>query len=681
MAAETAYIMLGHGSEKPSNPASPNIVPHGCTLVVEVHSGELGYYDPNENLNSIFSYKNKKIFLDPIGNYKELVTLMKHTEQSFAIYKSGDVYPNFKYYLLAEFEAEKDHFSAVESGIIKYPFNYTESKYDSIYGGRIGSKLKISVNASSDIITNLFRMSVLPTEKEVDDFFKKNKYSTISDVIKNDTRSKPADKRISSLTDIFQKDLFDKLGPGVYYNFVCRETSDSVRLKTRLNPVYRNSNINRSLYPIINPLKPLRIQPGYHTNFKPAFKISNRPNFNPNYKYVEPNYTKRLNYQQLLKSFLNKQESLPNKSNYVTKEKIKAFINSRKKHKFFIPEVRQLIEEAEWHRKPYIEKLDLKNVDSEIAGIMIKKQNLIKNKTISNSLKQEKLIKYDNLLRAYNNKKDLTLIKNRIDELKLEIRYINNKNMNESTKIQQLEKLNRKLESFNKSLNTILHEQEALLIGLNSLKNTSSNSYTWKKLKNKNGQLIKNNKGHFKWGKYTVKNKNNTPLPAGWTEYSNTNGTWYVSDFGDSTWNKPTENAKERIIETMPNTKLSGLSNNLSLANLASMGIYPNLAPPVIEQPVIEEVPSLNIVLDPSIKLLNSDARGQLPVGWKYYFKKGQKLYISSTGKIYDKRPILKTSKVNSIGKLPPGWSYVTDGYTSWYKRDIDGEIQQHRPD
>jgi hypothetical protein len=116
--------------------------------------------------------------------------------------------------------------------------------------------------------------------------------------------------------------------------------------------------------------------------------------------------------------------------------------------------------------------------------------------------------------------------------------------------------------------------------------------------------------------------------------------------------------------------------DNFSLKNLANIGIHPYIAPPV----VVEELPSLNIVLDPSIKLLNSDTRGKLPVGWKYYLNKGQKLYISPTGKIYDKRPIIKTSKVNSIGQLPPGWSYITDGYKSWYRRDKDGKIQQHRP-
>ena len=43
MYAETAYVMVGHGNEIVNKSGIKNIVPPGCTLVVEVHSGELNY--------------------------------------------------------------------------------------------------------------------------------------------------------------------------------------------------------------------------------------------------------------------------------------------------------------------------------------------------------------------------------------------------------------------------------------------------------------------------------------------------------------------------------------------------------------------------------------------------------------------------------------------------------------
>ena len=101
MPAQTAYLIMGHGSEIPKSKIR-NIVPPGCTLVVEVHSGEVSYSNDNKFIN----YHNKSIYLDPINNYKEVVKAISNTQRTLAIYKEGDEYPDFSYTLLSYWTSE-----------------------------------------------------------------------------------------------------------------------------------------------------------------------------------------------------------------------------------------------------------------------------------------------------------------------------------------------------------------------------------------------------------------------------------------------------------------------------------------------------------------------------------------------------------------------------------------------
>ena len=446
MAAKTAHIMLGHGGEILNKKI---IVPPGCTLVVEVHSGELNYL---KGFDKIFNYNNKKIFLDPINNYKELVDNFANTKRSFAIYEEGSICPEFDYNLTSYWKYNKhnvlkaDEIRMRDSGVVSYPFTFIKPKYSN-------PKDIYKNTDTSDIFIDKYRMSILPTKEQISSAVNKSKSVRLIEVI-----NKIWSKDFTSILHFKQSELFKILPPGVFYNFVCRETSNNVRERA-LTTVSVVLGINRG----------------------------------------DPyTYTYNVERNQL-------------------KNSIRLPLKTRTRGHYFAPEISEQISEAEIHRKPYISKLGFNNMNTTK---LVAEINFLK----SEISRYQEAVRNNN--KAINELKTYISIinkKNKLNNINIERTTLFNQYINDyityiSDDLEEIEKIKEELK---------LKEKELSLLVNNNPINTSTSNYLWEKQNNK-------------WGKITIKNRNNKgTLPEGWKAYSTNNETWYKAPSGKLQWIRP----------------------------------------------------------------------------------------------------------------------------------------------
>ena len=249
--AETAYVMMGHGEEI-DGPLK--IVPKGCTLVVQVHSGQINYLTPRHFLN-FFEYKEKEKFLDPVTYYPEIVKQITKgnpdpTSRTLAIYKEGDTYPDFRYTLVSYHtyvnqNKEYDHSVIRPSGIAKYPFETDENDGIFFHGQGILRDNRIIDydfnRAGDDIYTKYFKKSIFPTKEFIQEKLKDKRVfpdgndTTIQQIIDSPIGVNGEE------TNILQSELFEKFkeSPGVYYNTVCRARKN---VKINRNRLQLNEN-------------------------------------------------------------------------------------------------------------------------------------------------------------------------------------------------------------------------------------------------------------------------------------------------------------------------------------------------------------------------------------------------------------------------------------------------------
>ena len=224
----TAFIMLGHGGEDSTRRFR---IPKGCIIVVQVHSGETNY-TPNDFFQNIFEDPEKEKFLDPITNYKYIVDKINSKREYFtplAIYREGDIYPGMYYTLISDWD--RDSLLKLDySGVVQYPF----TKGPSGLGNRKVEKNK----PGKDVFISLYDKSIYPTRSELEELVD-NLPPELPKTIENIVKSASIDKNIN----IHQADLFEKLGPGVYYNLVCRSSSNSIE---KIDPETDRKIINNS---------------------------------------------------------------------------------------------------------------------------------------------------------------------------------------------------------------------------------------------------------------------------------------------------------------------------------------------------------------------------------------------------------------------------------------------------
>ena len=227
-APKTAFVMMGHGGEL----SDMKVVPPGCILVVEAHSGELTRV--GKLFPAIFNDPNNANFLDPVKNYKYINDFLikqmpSKNKTSLAIYREGDIYPDFNYHLLSYWDSKDDNigqknsFLLMDSGIAKYPFIKGKTmiitvKYEQEDKGETMSLYDKSMYPPKDIFNQ--EIEDFKTLELLDDV-KPNTFLNIMEGLRDST----------DITKIKQSEIFNKVEkredgfePGVFYNFICRST-------------------------------------------------------------------------------------------------------------------------------------------------------------------------------------------------------------------------------------------------------------------------------------------------------------------------------------------------------------------------------------------------------------------------------------------------------------------------
>lgn len=246
-APSTAYVIMGHGAQL----FEKKIVPKGCILVVQVHPGELNYIG-SDFFSRIFNYPNKNYFLDPIRYYNDIVNYINidHNHYTpFAIYREGEEYLDFYYELIflwdsdsyQEFVGQDNSYMLRESGVAKFPF----TKGADSSGIQLFNQQKVKKDVpGKDIFLSLFNKSVYPVYKDLETVTNLSPNGSISQLIN--------DWRVKEKVNIRQSELFEKLGKGVYYNFICRFTRDSLLVQDEFGRRIVNNNqrslVNSSLH-------------------------------------------------------------------------------------------------------------------------------------------------------------------------------------------------------------------------------------------------------------------------------------------------------------------------------------------------------------------------------------------------------------------------------------------------
>lgn len=214
-APKNAFLIIGHGGEE----SEKKIVPPGCIIVAQVHSGEVNY-TRSGSLVGIINSNNKQNFLDPITNYNYVYqTINSHmpVNNSLAIYREGDEYPDF-YYSLRSIWDEGNIIKLQNSGIVEFvktPMRFSNLK---IYQ-EINKVLEKTQPGREDFLS-LYNAAIYPPLGEMADIITRNNLTTINEIVNNED--------IKKITIIKQSELFKKLGKGIYYNLICRYINEDL---------------------------------------------------------------------------------------------------------------------------------------------------------------------------------------------------------------------------------------------------------------------------------------------------------------------------------------------------------------------------------------------------------------------------------------------------------------------
>ena len=239
---DKAYLIGGHGSEG----RGTFIVPPGCIIVVKAKTGyATAMYDRDKGFLTL----SPEILNDPIANYP----LLHNTFGSLAIYMPGDRCPNYSYTLVSytkDVHKKMTGLYSFGSGLIDMDrmiadknYLHTRNQWKNLSNYEALSK-QMHSNSSKAYFEKMYQYSVYPTSSEV-----RNIITTL-----DGHGITAADDIINTLTKeyhITQQELCSMF-KGVYYNFACRVTSVSNKL--RISNVSYLSNTLPNVFRNMRPL-------------------------------------------------------------------------------------------------------------------------------------------------------------------------------------------------------------------------------------------------------------------------------------------------------------------------------------------------------------------------------------------------------------------------------------------
>ena len=309
---EKAYLIGGHGSEGKGT----FIVPPGCMVVVKAKTGyTTAMYDRDKG----FLKLSPEILNDPIANYP----LLHKAFGSLAIYKPGDRCPNYSYTLVSytkDVHKKMTGLYSFGSGLIDMnrmiadkDYLQTRNQWKNLSNYEALSKQMHSNKAKTHAyFEKMYEYSVYPTSSEVRNIITTldgHGITSADDII--NTLSKEYHITQEGLCSMFK---------GVYYNFACRVTSVSNKLR-----ISNVSYLSNTLPNVLRNMRPLNKQ----------------------------NMTRK-------KEILNTYHGTMPLSRYRDPHKSAQIL-----HKESINMLKQHIGEAEKHRKPYIRNLYTPNNKSQ----------------------------------------------------------------------------------------------------------------------------------------------------------------------------------------------------------------------------------------------------------------------------------------------------------------------------
>ena len=211
----TAYWIAGHGEEINYNNTFK--VPPGCVIVVKATPGEVIMEDAYNTFINTLCVMDKEKLKDPLTNSNYLIEKFG----AVSIFKPGDDCPIFHYTLISCASSMGSPFSQCNphgSGVIAIDEKIEEDICE--FQKKVGPS-----GDAVNFISSLYENSALPTKTQVQDAIANLKIDTdkISWQMKDDlSKVDHIIRRISSLWKIDQSTICNTLGPGVYYNFICR---------------------------------------------------------------------------------------------------------------------------------------------------------------------------------------------------------------------------------------------------------------------------------------------------------------------------------------------------------------------------------------------------------------------------------------------------------------------------
>jgi len=232
-----AYFVAGHGGPG----TNTFTVPEGCIIVVKAKEGM-------STFDLMFS-KVCELTIDELKNPLKHADKLINTFSSLAIYKEGDECPNFRYTVISCTGSSAAGYKMCDSfgsGILdltKIKLTKCSNRADDIYSLTFDNDTQIG-----DYVANLFTNSIFPTKIQVEEqiftttgFFTKTKIVDPNIKTNDEHLSGAKINKILRVIDAAttQQELCTS-HPGVYYNFVCRATQETVNILEKFETPYSN---------------------------------------------------------------------------------------------------------------------------------------------------------------------------------------------------------------------------------------------------------------------------------------------------------------------------------------------------------------------------------------------------------------------------------------------------------
>jgi len=211
-------------------------VPKGSIVVVKAHPGESGWQSQNEiNYMNALAKENERVILDPVGHIDDIVRLFgpvgevhKPSDELVAIYREGDICPNFNYVLIAKNQGYYNDIELSPSGIVSIPLKEPMSaselepylKIRHIPKTMTIKEYKAQRDAGGFNIEDLLKLSTGPDgEQNLLNNFKAaletyDENKTFGDIY--------LDRKILGRNTLKQSTIFEMWPNTITYNFECR---------------------------------------------------------------------------------------------------------------------------------------------------------------------------------------------------------------------------------------------------------------------------------------------------------------------------------------------------------------------------------------------------------------------------------------------------------------------------